>query len=664
MKLTENLAVKITAVFVVFFTAIGLVMGAAGTVAANELGIYTDSPDWFQSQNCADLLQEHAMSIAYGYATEGADFIFSVRSGQSRYAPARTNLCFILADDAGNIVCDTGTPDNAAVSISYVFAVYPDGAIEWADAQTEQQSQLVTAQADARIMTLRCSLPGALRRTDVFYYTWKAYSILGTWRGVLPWIAGISALLMAVSVVFLCCAAGHHAGREGISLNPQDRIPFDFYLLTVFGMACIPPGLGMQLYSEDLWGSGGLYVIVAAGLLVGVEALICLAALLTTATRFKKGGWWRNTVIWRSCHFCWRLAAACLRACRDLLLAVRLEWRVALGVAVFLYILALFWVDGAYSDGLLLAAFCMSASATLLCVLFANGLRRVVDGGRAIAGGSVDYKIDTTKLAGILKRHGEDLNSIADGMGIAVEQRMRSERMKTELITNVSHDIKTPLTSIINYVDLLKKEPLEGKAREYADTLERHANRLKKLTEDLVEASKAATGNIRAELVPVNFCELINQAVGEYSERLEQSGIEPVVALPEHPKYILADGRLLWRIIENLLSNAAKYSQPGTRLYISLVDRHGRAVLEMKNISRDRLNIDADELMERFVRADSSRHTEGSGLGLNIARSLAELQNARLAIEIDGDLFKVSLAFDRLDDQLDFIDEMPAAPAR
>ena len=174
-----------------------------------------------------------------------------------------------------------------------------------------------------------------------------------------------------------------------------------------------------------------------------------------------------------------------------------------------------------------------------------------------------------------------------------------------------------------------------------------------------MEASKAATGNIKAELIPMNVCELINQAVGEYSERLEKSRIEPVVAIPEAPRYILADGRLIWRVIENLLSNAAKYAQPGTRLYISLIEKHGRLVIEMKNISRERLNIDAEELTERFVRGDSSRHTEGSGLGLNIARSLTELQHGRMDIEIDGDLFKVSLAFEALDDQMDFLDELP-----
>ncbi|MBQ2326286.1 MAG: HAMP domain-containing histidine kinase, partial [Clostridia bacterium] len=377
--------------------------------------------------------------------------------------------------------------------------------------------------------------------------------------------------------------------------------------------------------------------------------LLLLAVLLTSVTRFKYGHWWHNTVLWRAIKLCVAITKACVKGTINCFTALRYEWRVALAVITF----SLVSISGGGP------ALCALAVTLVLCCLSANRLRRLFEGAEEIAGGNVDYKIEEDGLHGQLRNHAVNLNSIAGGLGIAVEQRIKSERLKTELITNVSHDIKTPLTSIINYVDLLKKEPLTGKAHEYANTLERHANRLKKLTEDLVEASKAATGNIKAELIPMNVCELINQAVGEYSERLEKSRIEPVVAIPEAPRYILADGRLIWRVIENLLSNAAKYAQPGTRLYISLIERHGRVVIEMKNISRERLNIDAEELTERFVRGDSSRHTEGSGLGLNIARSLTELQHGSMDIEIDGDLFKVSLAFEALDDQMDFLDELP-----
>ena len=331
---------------------------------------------------------------------------------------------------------------------------------------------------------------------------------------------------------------------------------------------------------------------------------------------------------------------------KDLICSFRIEWKVFLGVSLFLSVFSLLVYNSFFSGEYIFISVVMGVLALYAACSFARKLHIVFEGAKKIAGGEVDYKIDTSRLTGELKTHGDDLNSIADGLSVAVEQRIKSERMKTELITNVSHDIKTPLTSIINYVDLLKKQPLEGQASKYADTLEKNAARLKKLTEDLVEASKAASGSISLQLAEVNICELLNQAGGEYSERLAVHQIEPVVEVPETPVYILADGRLMWRIIDNLLSNAAKYSQEGTRLYISLVQRDEKIILEMKNISKTRLNINADELMERFVRGDASRHTEGSGLGLNIAKSLAELQSGNLSLEIDGDLFKAKLTFE------------------
>jgi signal transduction histidine kinase len=229
-------------------------------------------------------------------------------------------------------------------------------------------------------------------------------------------------------------------------------------------------------------------------------------------------------------------------------------------------------------------------------------------------------------------------------MALAVDRQMKSERLKTELITNVSHDIKTPLTSIINYVDLLSRQELEGQSAEYLAVLDRQAKRLKKLTEDLVEASKASTGNLSVTLERTDVCELVRQAVGEYEERLEAGRLEVVIPPPEQATFVLADGRLLWRVMDNLLSNAVKYAQPDTRVYIDVTDREpGTVTVIVKNISRNRLNVDADELMERFVRGESSRTTEGSGLGLNIARSLVELQKGAFILYVDGDLFKAEL---------------------
>jgi signal transduction histidine kinase len=228
-----------------------------------------------------------------------------------------------------------------------------------------------------------------------------------------------------------------------------------------------------------------------------------------------------------------------------------------------------------------------------------------------------------------------------------VNEKMRSERFKTELITNVSHDIKTPLTSIINYVDLIKKEEIGNEtARQYIEVLDRQSGRLKKLVEDLVEASKASSGSLSVELVPCDVTVLLTQTLGEFEDKLNKRGLTPVVNTPEQPLRILADGRHLWRIFDNLMGNICKYALYGTRVYIDVKNEQGRAVITFRNISENQLNVSADELMERFVRGDKSRNTEGSGLGLSIAKSLAELQGGVMELNVDGDLVKASVIFD------------------
>ena len=222
---------------------------------------------------------------------------------------------------------------------------------------------------------------------------------------------------------------------------------------------------------------------------------------------------------------------------------------------------------------------------------------------------------------------------------------MKSERMRTELITNVSHDIKTPLTSIINFVDLMKKPHSDEEGEEYLAVLDRQSQRLKRLIDDLMDMSKASSGNMSLELVKIDGAETVNQALGEFADKLERAGLTPVFRHPEEPVLIRADGKHLWRVLSNLLGNAVKYALPDTRLYIDLMELQGNGVIAIKNISREQLNVDAEELMERFVRGDASRNTEGSGLGLNIAKSLTELQGGQMHLTVDGDLFKVTLIF-------------------
>jgi len=311
-------------------------------------------------------------------------------------------------------------------------------------------------------------------------------------------------------------------------------------------------------------------------------------------------------------------------------------------------IIAAFWivgvVSGSFEVGVFVTLLAIGSLVGLAWVL--SQLSRLIEGAKHLSEGDLSYKIDTAHLHGPFRRNADMLNRISRGCAVEVERRMKSEHLKTELLTNVSHDIKTPLTSIINYVDLLKKTDLQPKeAREYADVLERQSNRLKKLLEDLIEASKASTGNITVELAPTDAAELLRQAVGEYSERLTAQSLETVLRIGGESCTITADGRLLWRVFDNLLGNVVKYAMPGTRVYFDLTEQGGQSSIVVKNISREALNIDTDELMERFVRGDASRATEGSGLGLSIARSLTECMGGRFELSVDGDLFKVTLRF-------------------
>ena len=264
-----------------------------------------------------------------------------------------------------------------------------------------------------------------------------------------------------------------------------------------------------------------------------------------------------------------------------------------------------------------------------------------------LAGGNSDYKIDTDRMFWEFKNHGEQLNCIGDGIQGAVEEQMKSERMKTELITNVSHDIKTPLTSIINYVDLLEKENIENeKAKEYLEVLDRQSARLKKLIEDLIDASKASTGNMTVNLETVDIGIMLGQAEGEFGDKLDAGKLKIKENYRSCNKQVIADGKLLWRVIANIFSNICKYAEPGSRVYIDIdsmkdTDDRDKLMVAFKNISKEELNISGDELMERFVRGDSSRNTEGSGLVLSIAKSLMELMDGNLDIIVDGDLFKV-----------------------
>ncbi len=458
--------------------------------------------------------------------------------------------------------------------------------------------------------------------------------------------------LILACFIFLFCAAGHRKGETEPRLNLVDRIPLDLYAAAVV-MACV--GIFAFWTNRFFYGDAmhivrvynysiGIQLVLLALTLVGVFFGLILALLLSFATRVKCGKWWRNTVIYRVLRLIWRVVKAVWHGIGRFGRMIPIVWRTALimlGLFTIGFILFILMYD--QSGGWLLIGLFYAIVIYAAAIFGAWQMKSIKKAGQQLAEGNYNEKIDTTHMYWEFKSHAENLNSIGDGLSKEVAQRMKSERLKTELITNVSHDIKTPLTSIINYVDLLQKAKTEEERTEYLAVLDRQSHRLKKLTEDLVEASKASTGNMSVNLAPTNTQEIINQSYGEYSAKLEAGRLNTVINIPEPVPVIMADGRLLWRVIDNLFNNVVKYALPETRVYVDVHVEGSEAVISMKNISRAALNISAEELMERFVRGDASRSTEGSGLGLNIARSLTELQHGKFSISTDGDLFKAEI---------------------
>lgn len=467
----------------------------------------------------------------------------------------------------------------------------------------------------------------------------------------------VSGLLSVALFVFLMASAGHRAPTGEVTPSWVERIPFDLYsaVMLILGMCICAVMVSVELdWALDL--SVITFVGAAGVLLIAVALLWCMSL----SVRLKLKCVIRSCVCYKVLVLCWRAVRAIVRWCMGLVRALAADVksipfmpRVLLGAAGVLGIEFLYICFAGDSIGWqLFGWFVERALLVLAAIYLLSALRRLLNAGEEIANGNTACRVDTARMHGALKAHGENLNRITEGIDKAVAQQVKSERLKTELITNVSHDIKTPLTSIINYVDLIEKEePEDEKLREYVGVLARQSARLKKLIENLMEASKAATGNLAVKPERCELGVLIVQTTGEYAEKLEQAQLNLVVSNPDTPVCIMADRQHLWRVFDNLMNNICKYSQPGTRVYIDVKKSRPPeggvpcAEITFRNISKARLDVSEDELTERFVRGDSSRNTEGSGLGLSIAGSLTKLQKGEMTLTVDGDLFKVCLRF-------------------
>lgn len=651
-KPTHNLGAKIFACFLAIISGLMTLVSGVGVIFSSEYGFYGSNPvPYAETYICQKITLDYAERVMdWLNRGESIDALTDIQ-------PEKTNFRYNLYLPNGRNVATNLYFDDEQLSFveSNQYSLYYDltagsaakEAYGITDSSTVVSETATTAVAldEPKLVTMDCYITDPPTVADRYWFSYLLYQKAFELHNPLILLLLVNLLILAVSVVFLLCAAGRQDGKDEIVLNLQDRIPLDLYFGILFTLLAAIASIGYPNFTYNIHTALFWFcVLVFIGILL-------LAALMTCATRLKLGKYfYQNTITYKVLRFCWKMFAAVFSTFGDVIGALPMVWK----VAVAWLVVSSVYIGGGGGGALLL-------NLVLLFVFcsIASQLQKLKKAGEHLAKGNLDYRVDTKKMFRSFRQHGEHLNSISKGFSIALNQKMKSERMKTELITNVSHDIKTPLTSIINYVDLLKKEGLEGQAAEYIEVLDRQSRRLKKLTEDLVEASKASTGNLKVHLAPTDLGELAAQAIAEYEEKLEKSKLEVVLSGTETPVYAMVDGNLTWRVLSNLLSNTCKYSQTGTRVYIDLKQERDTVTLSMKNISKDALNIPAEELMERFVRGDSSRHTEGSGLGLNIAQSLVGLQKGKFLLEIDGDLFKAYVKFPAAEPPAPPAEEMP-----
>lgn len=505
------------------------------------------------------------------------------------------------------------------------------------------------AQVQERTLLLTAYLDPALPAEDTLAVLSALFTRLYAWRYALPILCLGLLLVAALLYVYLLCAAGRRPGAEGVQPGRLHRVPTDVLYVCAAGLAAL------LLALASLLAFGGTLVYASVSAFVPLllvcavcgtgEALLLVGVSMSTAVRVKTRTWLSSMLVYRALRCLLRGARSAWSGVSAVLHGLPLVWKLLLACGGYVLLSVVLINEAFYSSDLyLLLYLLLSAAGALLLCRYAVGFDRLRRGAQKLAGGDLACRVETKGMPRGVRTLAEDLGRVSEGAQRALEARMKSERMKTDLITNVSHDLKTPLTSIVNYVELLKKEELHNEtAAGYVAVLDRQAQRLKKLTEDVVEASKASSGAINVRLAQLDAAELIRQCAAEYGERFAAAQLTPVLRLPDGPLLVRADGRLLWRVFDNLLGNAVKYAMPGTRVYFDAEAQHNEALLSVRNISREPLEKSGDELMERFVRGDASRRAEGSGLGLSIAGSLMALQGGTLAVLPDGDLFRADV---------------------
>ena len=576
---------------------------------------------------------EGSTNLTYLFADKETQTIYTNKKAYSSYAQLEQNLEKIFKEKAYAVVypelseCVTNIPGadlqvwNHTIAQSFdtkdfVFAVSVDTKFSVADSMADEAEN------------------------------YETYSKL-----MFPMLAGavFGSVLWLIGMVWLTVTAGRKPEDEEIYLNGFDRWYTEIAAGAVIGIWLAGTIIsGTLIANSSLGYSHAVVTVIVTCLICGTYTMAWfLIGYLSLVRRIKAGTLWKNSLIRTVLKWIGKCSGKLADFARAFSRNTAEKVKVLLVGGAFLFLQ--FLIIGCVFSGagvFLLALMAVDVAVMIFAIRKADGQDRIMDGLKKISDGELQYKIKTDTLTGKQKVMAEYINNIGSGLDAAVENSLKKERMQTELITNVSHDLKTPLTSIINYVDLMKREnPTDPKIQEYLRILDEKSQRLKVLTEDVVEASKASTGNIKLEMNDIDFVEMVQQVIGEFEEKFQEKNLTMMVHFTDEPSIIYADGQRMWRVLENVFGNVVKYAMEGTRVYAEISNRNKKVTFSLKNISAQPLNISADELTERFIRGDVARNTEGSGLGLSIAKSLTELQGGEFKLYLDGDLFKVMITF-------------------
>ena len=576
---------------------------------------------------------EGSTNLTYLFADKETQTIYTNKKAYSSYAQLEQNLEKIFKEKAYAVVypelseCVTNIPnadlqvwnhtiDQSFDTKDFVFAVSVDTKFSVADSMADEAEN------------------------------YETYSKL-----MFPMLAGaiFGSVLWLIGMVWLTVTAGRKPEDEEIHLNGFDRWYTEIAAGAVIGIWLAGTILsGTLIANSSLGYSHAVVTVIVTCLICGTYTMAWfLIGYLSLVRRIKAGTLWKNSLIRTVLKWIGKCSGKLADFARAFSRNTAEKIKVLFVGGAFLFLQFLIIGCGFTGAGVfLMILLIVDAAAVIFIIRKADGLDLIMDGLKKISDGELQYKIKTDTLTGKQKVMAEYINNIGSGLDAAVENSLKKERMQTELITNVSHDLKTPLTSIINYVDLMKREnPTDPKIQEYLRILDEKSQRLKVLTEDVVEASKASTGNIKLEMNDIDFVEMVQQVIGEFEEKFQEKNLTMMVHFTDEPSIIYADGQRMWRVLENVFGNVVKYAMEGTRVYAEISNRNKKVTFSLKNISAQPLNISADELTERFIRGDVARNTEGSGLGLSIAKSLTELQGGEFKLYLDGDLFKVMITF-------------------